>query len=199
MAMLSNLALTEMFGALNATTASLHTGFDADGGFEVVGAAYARQPVAFTATTDLRAVNSVDPVATFRVDAGNTVNFVGFWDDTPNFLGMVPLSSQFPLIYILSADLTTVICPNNFALVNGMIITAWKFVSVIPSALEVGRLYQVTNATPNTLQLLEPGGDEILSFFDVGAGFIQQVQPVSFTTAGSLSLGAITLAANALT
>lgn len=201
MPILSNFALSEAFTAISPTQLSLHTAYDTllEGAHEIVGGLYARQPVVFSVTENplaaLIASNFTEPVVTFAVPAGNTVSFVGLWDDFNNCLGMVPLSSQSPLLFILSADLTTVICPNAFALLDGMLVTNWSMPGVIPNPLTRGTIYQVVNATENTLQLLDLDGDLItpLVFSEVGSGYVQQIQPVAFTADGELGISVITI------
>ncbi len=195
MPMLSQFALNAAFTALNVTQLSLHTAYSDFGFNEVVGGSYVRAVATVTVQNGQLLVSNLDqPAAVFQVPAGTTIVYVGMWDDTGDFIGMMPISSQYPLVYILSEDLTTVICPNGFSIIDGMTITTWDFPNIVGNPLVKGTLYQVFNATENTLQLATAEDPTTpLSFATVGSGFIQQVQPVTFTHDGTFTVSVITM------
>ncbi len=106
---------------------------------------------------------------------------------------MLPASQQGVFLFILSADLTTIICPNAFFLFETAAVVAWSATGPIPNPLTEGTIYYVVSPTENTFLLTDAIGNPPLTFAQVGVGYLQAISPVTFPAMSTYAVGFITI------
>lgn len=210
MSILSRDAMQLALAGVLPTMLSLHYQWDAFGESELTSTNYMRQPVISTATEQLLIVYNPDaaqddgtfsttsPAATFSLSPLDVVAFVGMWADDGTFLGMVPCSDQNLFAFIISADLTTVICPNGFMLYEGAQVVHWFGPSMALNDVTEGQLFFVTNVTENTFNLTSTLGGDLVTFAAVGAGFFQLIKVTTLQFPGDYVVGTVTVDATGL-
>lgn len=197
---LSTAAKNTMLNALSIASLSLHSAYSATGATEAAGGTppYARLAATFAGAV-AGSLSLIGTPLTFNVPIG-TFAWVGLWDGSAAFQGMLPIGSDTPRPFAaddISSDILK--APAHGYLANDTLVVWGGAAAVLPSGLVEGTVYYVVSPTTDTLQLAATLGGSALSLSVTGLGYLQRILPQVLAAQGTYVLNALTIDATVAT
>lgn len=195
MGLLPNAAKNIVLDALTAVfdTASLHTAFPGTtGANEITGGAYARQANTWNAAAGGSADNSNQPA--FSVPGGNTVRWVGFWDNSTSpetFRGCAPnfqAGDIGPLKYTVDVAGDTIQADAHGLVETDSVVF---YGGTPPGGLTEGTVYIVMNTATDTFQVSNDTSPLVAITLTTDGGtnvVVQQIREETFASDGTFTL-----------
>ncbi len=198
MPILTQLAKDVMVDAITVASIGLHTAYSTTGGFEVVGGtpAYARVAVTFAPSSFGFKILSATP---YFIDVpACTVAWIGMYDGSGTFLGMVPNGGDTLRPFTANTLVANTLQSANHGLSAFDTVVLWNGFSSahLPTVLFEGIVYNVINATADTFQIsLTPGGD-IFPIPTSGNGYVQRISSAVFAAQNQYELLSLVIDSN---
>lgn len=163
MPILTDVAHADLLSGFVVTQLSLHSAYSAFGANELTGGspAYARVTASFGAVSHGVITATLVPY-TFNVPAASTVAWIGMWDVSSNFLGMVPNGSDVPKLFVVTDPMDGTLYSPAHSFNTTEQVVGWKAVY-----LPDGMIWNVTAIDVDSLTLL----DDDLNPPNIGAAF----------------------------
>lgn len=197
---LSLLAKNSMLDALDIASLSLHSAYSATGANEATGGspAYARLAATF-APAGAGTKSLLGAPYTFNLPIG-TVAWVGLWDGSSVFQGMLPIGSNTPKPFAADDTSSDILKAPAHAYVAGDALVVWSgSAAVLPPELDEGAIYYVVSPTTDTLQLAATLGGGAIGLSVTGSGYLQRILPQVLASQGTYTLNALSIDATVAT